>query len=110
MSNSFIWPTDRNLSGSTTPDQSGAGSNGNEEILCIPKRSNISGASPSEFLVSYQVQLLCGVLPFLQLSSRCIILAQVTGFMNDKENVKETIIWPYWQMVYAKYLDLAREI
>ena len=35
MQFSSIWPIDRNLSGATTPDSSGAGSN--EGVLCIPK-------------------------------------------------------------------------
>ena len=37
MSNSSIWPIDRNLSGAITPGQSGSGSVGNEEILHIPQ-------------------------------------------------------------------------
>ena len=32
---SSTWPLDRTLSGATTPDQSGPGSNGNEGVLCI---------------------------------------------------------------------------
>ena len=34
---SSIWPIDRTLSGVTTPGQSGPGSDGNEEVLRIPK-------------------------------------------------------------------------
>ena len=50
MSNSSIWPIDRTLSGATTPGQSGPGSNGNEEVFCIPQSSRITGASPSDCL------------------------------------------------------------
>ena len=32
---SSIWPTDRTLSGATTPDQSEPGSDGNEGVLSI---------------------------------------------------------------------------
>ena len=53
MSNSSIWPIDRTLSGATTPGQSGPGSNGNEEVLRIPQSFSITGATPSDFLVSY---------------------------------------------------------
>ena len=53
MSNSSIWPIDRTLSGATSPDQSGPGSNGNERVLHIPQSSSITEASPSYCLVSY---------------------------------------------------------
>ena len=48
-----IWPIDWTLSGATTPDQSGPGSDGNEGVLRIPKSSSITEASPSDCLVSY---------------------------------------------------------
>ena len=41
-----------NLSGVTTPGQRGPGSNGNEGVLHIPQSSSITGASPSDCLVS----------------------------------------------------------
>ena len=44
---------DRALSCATIPDQSGPGSNGNEEVLHIPQSSSITGTSPSDCLVSY---------------------------------------------------------
>ena len=50
---SFISPIDKTLSGATTPGQSGPGSDGNEQILCIPQHSIITGKSPSNWLVSY---------------------------------------------------------
>ena len=57
MSNSCIWPRDRTLSGATTLSQSGAGSNGNKEVLHIPQSSK-AGASLSDYLVSYPGLLL----------------------------------------------------
>ena len=40
-------------SGASTPGQSGSWSDCNEEVLCIPQSSGITGASPSDTLVSY---------------------------------------------------------
>ena len=48
----FIWPIDRTLSGTTTPSQSGPGSNGNEGVLHVLQISK-AGASPSDGLMSY---------------------------------------------------------
>ena len=42
------------LSSAITPGQSGPGSDGNEEVLRIPQSSNITGASASDSLVTYQ--------------------------------------------------------
>ena len=53
MSNSSIWPIHRALSGATTPGQSGSGNSGNEGILSILQSSSITGASPSNCLMSY---------------------------------------------------------
>ena len=53
MSNISIWPIDRTLSGATTPNLSGPGSNGNEGVLCIPQNSIITGPSTSNCLMSY---------------------------------------------------------
>ena len=39
------------LSGATTPGLSGPGSDGNEEVLCTPQSSSITGTSPSDYLV-----------------------------------------------------------
>ena len=43
---------DRTLSGASSPGQSWPGSNGNKEVVCILKSSSITGASPSDTLVS----------------------------------------------------------
>ena len=53
MSNTFIWPINKTLSGATTPNQSEPGSNGNEGTLHIPQSSSITRASLSDCLVSY---------------------------------------------------------
>ena len=49
---SSIWLIDMSLSGATTLGQSGSGGNGNEEVLCIPQSSSITGTSLSDCLVS----------------------------------------------------------
>ena len=62
MSNSSIWPIDRILSGTTTLSQSEPGSDNNKGVLCIPQSSSITssitGALPSDCLVSYPGHLL----------------------------------------------------
>ena len=60
MQFSSIWPIDRSLSGATTSNQSWTGSDGNEEVVCIPQISCITGTSPSDCLVSYPGHLLVG--------------------------------------------------
>ena len=57
---SSIWPIDRTLSGATTLGQSGPGGEGNEEVLRIPQSSSITGATPSDCLVSYPGDTLGG--------------------------------------------------
>ena len=44
---------DRTISGAKTPCQSGPGSDGNGGVLRIPQSPSITGASPSDCLVSY---------------------------------------------------------
>ena len=53
MSNNSISPIDRNLSGATTPGQSGPGSDGSEEVLGISQCFSITEVSTSDCLVSY---------------------------------------------------------
>ena len=50
---SSICPIDKTLSGATTLGQCGPGSDGNKGVLNIPQNSSITGASPSDCLVSY---------------------------------------------------------
>ena len=51
---------DRILSGATTPDQSGPGSDGNEGVLRIPQSSSTAGTLPSDCFVSYPGHSLWG--------------------------------------------------
>ena len=60
---SSIRPIDTTLSGATTPDQSGPGSDDNEELLRIPQSSSITGTSLSDCLVSYAGHSLGGFYP-----------------------------------------------
>ena len=46
-------PIDSILSGSTSPGQSEPAIDGNEGVLCISQGASITGASSSDFLVSY---------------------------------------------------------
>ena len=50
---SSIWPIDGTLSGATTPGLSWPGSDDNKGVLCILQSSSITGASQSDFSVSY---------------------------------------------------------
>ena len=59
---SSIYPIDKTLSGATTQDQRGPGSNGNEWVLCIPQSSSIAVISLSDCLVSYTGRLFAGSL------------------------------------------------
>ena len=63
-----IRPIDRALSGTTTPDQSGPGSNDNEGVLHIPQISK-AGVSQSACLVSYPGHSLVGCYPSAEMQS-----------------------------------------
>ena len=60
---SSIWPIDRAQWGATSLRERWPGSDGNEEVLCIPQSSRITGTSPSDCLVSYPGHTLVRVLP-----------------------------------------------
>ena len=53
MSNSSIWYIDRSRLGATIPGQGRSGNDSNEGVLHIPQSSSITGASPSDCLISY---------------------------------------------------------
>ena len=53
ISSSSVWSIDRTLSSATAPGQCGPGSNDNEGVLCISQSSSITGASPSDCIVSF---------------------------------------------------------
>ena len=67
------------LSGATTPDQSGPGSNRNEGVPRVPQSSSIAGTSPSDCLLSYPGYSWGGGLTPLQMCSQCILQPQPTG-------------------------------
>ena len=77
MSSSSIWPIDRTLSSATTLGQSGPRSNDNKGVLHIPQSSN-TGASPSDYFVSYPRHSWWGLTPLLR-CSQCILQTQLTG-------------------------------
>ena len=62
--NNLISPIDETLSVTTTTGRSGPGSNGNEEVLHIPRSSRIIEFSPSDALVPY-TRTLIGRLSYL---------------------------------------------
>ena len=62
-----------------TPGQSGPGSGSNEGVLRIPQCSSITGASPSDRLVSYSGHLLGVGITFQQKYIWCILQPQATG-------------------------------
>ena len=63
MSNSFIWPIDKTILDATTPGQNGPGSDDHESVICISQSSSITGAFPSDCLMSYPGHSFGGVLP-----------------------------------------------
>ena len=82
MWNSSILTIDRTLSGATTPGQSGPRSNEKGEFLRLPQSSSITGASPSDCLVSYTGHSFGRYLTPLQRCNRCILLPQLTRLFN----------------------------
>ena len=96
MPNSSIWPIDRTITGATTPGQNGPGSYDNERVLRIPQSSSITGASPSDYLVSYLGHsLVGGGLTTLQRCSRCILQPQQSGLHVPWENPLYIYIYIY---------------
>ena len=49
--NLYIWPIDGTLIGSTTPNQSGPKSNGNEGVLCSPQTVGLKPHHQIQFSV-----------------------------------------------------------
>ena len=74
---SSISSTDRTLSGATSWNHSGSGSNDNEGVLCIPQSSSITGSSPSDCFVSNLGHSLEGSYPSAN-CSQCILQSQLT--------------------------------
>ena len=67
-----IWTIDGTLSGATTPNQSGPGSDGNEGALCISQISSITRNLTIRLFFSYPGYSLVGILPLLR-CSQCIL-------------------------------------
>ena len=51
FSNRPIWPIYGNLTGTTTPGQSGSGSNGNKRVLSLPRSSELEPHYQMQFSV-----------------------------------------------------------
>ena len=86
MSNIAIWSIYGTLSVATTPCQSGSVSNDNEGPLCIPQSSK-TGASPSDYLMSYpEHSLVEWGLIRLQKCSRFILQSQPTELSSLDRN------------------------
>ena len=84
---SSIWPIDKSLSGATIPDQSGHESNGNKEVLCIPKTPAL--LEPHRHTVYFNIQDTRWESLFpLQRCSRCILESQLT---------ESSRLWPHWK-------------
>ena len=80
MSNTYIWPIDRTLTGATTLGQRGPGNDGNEGVLCIPQSSSITAEIQSVYSTApanWTIQDTCwGSINPLQRCNRCILLPQ----------------------------------
>ena len=66
---STVWPIYRTLSGATTPGLCGFKSDGNKGVLRILQSSSITGASPSDCLVSYPRHSLVESYPSAEMQS-----------------------------------------
>ena len=87
------------LSGATTPDQSGSGSDGNKRVHRILQSSSITGTSPSDCLVPYPGHSLGGgVLP------RC--RGAVCVFYSLSRLCKNNFKIPKWKLRIQKEIDL----
>ena len=80
---------DRALSGATIPYQSGPGSDDNKEVLSIPQSSSITGASPSDRLVSYPEHSLGRSYPSAEVQS--VYSNASDDWASHKYGVNETL-------------------
>ena len=122
MSNSFIWAIDTTLSGAITPAQSGPGSDGNEGVLYIPQSFSITGASPSDCLMSYPGHSLGGGegLAPLPRCSWCILQPQPTRQVSEGKkdchyimliDFKKIFFFKFWSNLHkmAKLIEVRTE-
>ena len=90
---SSIGPTDRNLSGTTTPSHNGPGSDGNEGILCIPQNLRITEASPSDCLMSYPGHTLGESYPSAEMQSMYLFCSPSRlGWLNKETKPKLSLV------------------
>ena len=103
MSNSFIWPIMRTLSGVTTQGQSGPASNGNEEVFRIPQIPSITQTSLSDCLVSYpEHSLVVGVLPLCKNAVGLFYSPRRLGCTNFKVAFTKIEITSKWNISFLR--------
>ena len=90
------------LSGASIPGQSGARSDGNEEVLCIPQSLSITGTSQPDFLVSYLGHSLSGVLPLCRESVDGFFCPSRLGTVerNILKKINDSLIIPFFLREY----------
>ena len=91
----------RTQTGATTLGQ--IGSDGNERVLRISQSSSVTGASPSDCLMSYPEHSLKS-LTSLQRCSQCILLLQLTGPLKRRKNFK----FKTWRHVFTQLSSRGR--
>ena len=99
MSNRSIWPIDRTLSDATTPDQRGSERNGNEGVLCITQNSSITGASPSNCLVTYPGHSWVGVLPLSRDAVSVFYSRSQLGYSSSFDRYPSWLV--HWHVTYC---------
>ena len=102
-------PIGRTLSGATTVDQCGPESDGNKGVLRIPQSSSITGAAPSDCLVSYLGHSLRETYPSAELQSvhftAPVDWARLVCHMNNKQ-VSGVFCYIAWiRVVFSFYWD-----
>ena len=85
---SSIWPIHRTLLGAATPDQSGPGRIGNEEVFRIPQSSGITGISPSDCQVSYTGHLFGFFTPL----KRCRLCILYPHPIRQQQNINQGLL------------------
>ena len=99
MLNSSVWPIDRTLSGAITPGLNGPRSNCNIGVLPILQNSSITGASPSDCLVSHPEHFLGEFYPFAEMQS---VYSTVSADWTIRTFVRESYPSAKMQSVYSE--------
>ena len=98
--NKFIWPVDGILTGTTTPGQSGTGSNGNEDVLYIPASSR-TGVYLLDGLLSYPIHTFKWHI-LLHRDSRLILQSQLTkSFCAFNKECTMLPVTSYYVLLYV---------